>query len=878
MLRISRRTDLSSLAFHGIFLTCNFILGLSIVFSGGKTISAAVTNDAQEMLNQNASVSINNELASQVNNIMPLAVTAAEITHSGTSGTANWDIDSNGKLTIHAGQLAYGKGSWSPYASNIKSVYVDTGVSPALDILTADANNSVFSELPNVITIDVTNLDVSKTHTFGRMFAEDPKLTNIIGLDTWDTSSTQWMNNMFNKDSSLTSIDLSSFNTSKVTWLIGMFNDCTALESLDVSNFDTSSVTDLSNTFQNVPGKIIGLEKFDTSKVLKMSGTFRGVDFTKTDANDIKDWDVSAVTDMSYLFQKSKFDSLDLSSWNIGNVANMAYMFANDSNVNKVKNLANWDTKNVTNMLGMFQAVSDTDLSFVENWDVSNVTNAGYMFDSCPNLTSLDLSKWHTDSLVSTASMFNGDKLLNENTLQGYQTLVIDKNTSVASMFNGTSFQVIDLSKYDTSNVTDFTRFLSGTSKLEKIIGNFDMHSAKNLSYMFFNSHITDFGGLNIADWDMSNATNLQNIFDGLKMEDFSFIKDWNVSSVTTMSGMFANNSVVKYLPVEKWDVSKVNSLYSFVYNDTNLVDLPVENWNVSKVTSFSQMFFEASAIKSLDLSKWDTSSGTNFYAMFNTMTNLEILDISSFDTTKATNINYMLGGGNRNLWKITLGPKTVLIDPKAKPTDMGARLLSPTPGTLIKDNSTTTQYSAISDRWQEVNEVNGGTNHSPVGDLVSGDDIMNKFATTDNPVTTYVWQQQTKQDLSMEVPDLDFGTVSGVSGLVHRKTKDFGVTVNNNNYPNNSFDTDLTVSMDKPLTASDNQTMDDVLVYRDENNVNRILSDSPMVVYDGKIDGGKNNISWDDSHGLLLDMNNDKYAKNGNYSTTLTWNLTNSL
>jgi surface protein len=41
----------------------------------------------------------------------------------------------------------------------------------------------------------------------------------------------------------------------------------------------------------------------------------------------IADWDVSAITDMSYLFQDLKNFTADISSWDTSSVTNMAFMF-----------------------------------------------------------------------------------------------------------------------------------------------------------------------------------------------------------------------------------------------------------------------------------------------------------------------------------------------------------------------------------------------------------------------------------------------------------------------------------------------------------------------------------------------------------------------
>src|SRR5699024_10900532 len=105
-------------------------------------------------------------------------------------------------------------------------------------------------------------------------------------------------------------------------------------------------------------------------------------------------------------------------------------------------------------------------------------------------------------------------------------------------------------------------------------------------------------------------------------------------------------------------------------------------------------------------------------------------------------------------------------------------------------------------------------------------------------------------------------------------------VTVDNKNYPEEAFDAKLSVALVIPLTDSfdSSKTLNDVLIFSNEQNTDSVLSNSPTEVYNGPINFGTNQLSWDDKHGLLLNMNNDRYAQNGHYSGTLEWELTNSL
>ena len=84
--------------------------------------------------------------------------------------------------------------------------------------------------------------------------------------------------------------------------------------------------------------------------------------------------DVSKITDMSYLFFRSKFNG-DISEWDVSNVKNMRSMFRY-SNFNG--DISSWDVSHVNNMREMFrESYFNGDIS---NWDVSDVTDIRYMF------------------------------------------------------------------------------------------------------------------------------------------------------------------------------------------------------------------------------------------------------------------------------------------------------------------------------------------------------------------------------------------------------------------------------------------------------------------------------------------------------------------
>lgn len=862
-------------------LNKQYVLGLIIALSGillllcapqmvkADDVGVENSSDLQGMLNENSAVVQNapSTESTPVNTIAPLSAT---ITESGTFGTCDWDIDDTGLLTIHAGVLGAGNNdgsnntstaTWNVYKDKITAVYADPGV-------IANSNSKgLFSSLSNVKSMDLNNLDTSDVTSMSDMFFRDGKLMTINGTSKWNTSKVTTMKEMFYVNSLLSDLDVSGWDVSNVTDMYRMFY-----------------VTDTSN--------LIGLQSWDTSKVTSMKEMFLGSD--KTDMSDISNWNVSNVTDMSGMFQQMyKLKTVDISNWDRSKVTNINSMFDSDSKLVEINGLGNWDTSNVTNMGRTFQGTRFTSMPEVEKWNTDNVTNLNGTFYNCTNLQHLDLSGWNTSKVTTMASLLSGDTLLNEHTFTGLGTMETSSLTDMSSMFASTGFTIIDLTNFKTSRVTDLSNTFAGTKSLEKIKGNFDTLSLTRMSGIFDTSNITDFTGLNIADWHTDKVTDFGIAFRNSKATNLDFVKDWNVSSGTNFNNMFINCTNLTTVPTSSWHMPNASNLNAMFSGDSKLESLNTSNWSPQKLTNLDSTFRGDSSLKYVDVSNWNTSAVKTMSHTFNSCYVLENLDVSNWNTDKVTDMtdlfNYdrKLSGvdlsnwnttkadtttmfnGMNNLWEITLGENSVITEESALPVH--------SPGISIYDSSTPTQYKSVSERWQAVAPEKGGTPHAPAGELYTQDDILNLYGTTGSAAQTYVWQQQPYMDVSMDVPDLSYGTAMPDQGITPREQSNWAITLNNNVYPVTALNTTISVNMEKPLANDAGATLDNSFIFRDNSGNDSVISTTPTTIYDGKLANGTKSLSWDSKHGFLMDLHSYQTPM-GNYTTTLDWTMVNSV
>ena len=169
----------------------------------------------------------------------------------------------------------------------------------------------------------------------------------------------------------------------------------------------------------------------------------------------IKDWDTSAVTNMTNLFQNRTTFNDDISNWNVSNVTNMYRMFGSAIKFNQP--IGKWDVSKVQNMAYMFTSARSFNQP-IGNWNVSKVTNMRGMFQIATAFNQ-PIGSWDVSKVTDMTYLFLGAKSFNQ-----------------------------PISKWDVSNVTSMYYMFVDAYKFNQPIGNWDVSKVKDFYAMFQNA------------------------------------------------------------------------------------------------------------------------------------------------------------------------------------------------------------------------------------------------------------------------------------------------------------------------------------------------------------------------------------------------------
>ena len=143
-----------------------------------------------------------------------------------------------------------------------------------------------------------------------------------------------------------------------------------------------------------------------------------------------------------------------------------------------------------------------------------------------------------------------------------------------------------------------------------------------------------------ISKWDVSNVTDMSNMFENTYFDNKIDISNWDVSNVTDMSNMFNSSNFSG--DISKWDTSNVTNM-SFMFKSSLYFNGDISKWNTSNVTNMHQMFMFSHFNN--DISRWDVSNVKDMSKMFEYSKFNQ--DISGWDVSNVKDMKYMFASSS---------------------------------------------------------------------------------------------------------------------------------------------------------------------------------------------------------------------------------------
>ena len=250
---------------------------------------------------------------------------------------------------------------------------------------------------------------------------------------------------------------------------------------------------------------------------------------------------------------------------------------------------------------------------------------------------------------------------------------IIQLNENSQQMFyNYSELIALDLSNFDTSNVTNINGIFAGCSKLEEI----------NLSWWDFSQYNTSSLMMNMTYWsplslkylNMKNTkywTSMNYTFGWLtNLEDI--LLDWaDTSQVIDMSAVFYWDYSLTWLDLSSFNTSKVTSMQSMFYQCSGLQNLNLDNWIINGSSStIGSMFWWANKLKTLSMRNWtipETFTNAIWWRTSSlSATWIETIDVSNWNLKETKDLHWLFASLNAKeiIWLNTRDTSNI--------TDMG--------------------------------------------------------------------------------------------------------------------------------------------------------------------------------------------------------------
>ena len=189
----------------------------------------------------------------------------------------------------------------------------------------------------------------------------------------------------------------------------------------------------------------------------------------------------------------------------------------------------------------------------------------------------------------------------------------------MGGMFSGCSLTTLDVSNFDTKNVTNMSGMFSHCSTLTTLdLSNFDTKNVTNMSEMFRGcSALTT---LDVSNFDTQNVTDMSEMFSNCSALTTLDLSNFDTKNVTTMGNMFMGcEALTTIYASEKYVTTKCKEdiFYAYMFAGcTNLVGaVPYDESKVGKeMANYTTGYFTYKASTGIDAPTVSDNTAAEYY------------------------------------------------------------------------------------------------------------------------------------------------------------------------------------------------------------------------------------------------------------------------
>lgn len=427
--------------------------------------------------------------------------------------------------------------------------------------------------------ITFTHFNAPKNTTGANMFAESHALE--ISIPEFNLPEVTDLSHMFEK-ALVRKISLpSEVHTGKLENVYRMFYLASYLESISPINLDTHNVTSMEDMFRGVSSSRTGLleitlgPQFTLTNTAKANAMFydsrpKKISFSSFNAPEL--------VNMEYMFASSAVQEIDLSN-NIytPKLNNITKLFSNDVYLSKISEI-NFNTENITSMREIFfQAGAErkeAEFNFGPQFSFNKTTETYRMFGeagakkikfanfNAPELTSMESmfekskikevsfpSNTNTPKLTNIYAVFSNSTDFNEDYVMHFP-ITTEKLKNMSYAFYKYTGETVDLSSFDTKNLTTMAFAFRGSKIKNLDFSNKNLESMEDMTHAF--SFCQKLQTINLSGTKTSNKLKKIEETFGSSTMDVVDLSGFDTSGVTTVIYLFETAPNIKTIYVSE--------------------------------------------------------------------------------------------------------------------------------------------------------------------------------------------------------------------------------------------------------------------------------------------------------------------------------------